>query len=82
MDHALGELESLLVRALDDREQAGRLASEVQTLGIERARIADALDRAEAKIERLEHVNREVSRRLVAAMETIRQVLRPEDSTQ
>ena len=38
-------------------------------------RPASAADRAESRAERLEDVNKEVSRRLVTAMETIRTVL-------
>ncbi len=44
-------------------------------LGTDRSRLAQSLDAAEARSARLEEANREVSRRLVAAMETIREVL-------
>jgi Domain of unknown function (DUF4164) len=47
----------------------------VQRMNVDRARLAQELDSAEAKSERLADVNREVSRRLVSAMETIRSVL-------
>jgi hypothetical protein len=49
--------------------------AEVQRMGADRARLAQEIDKAEARAERLAEVNREVSRRLVAAMETIRAVL-------
>ena len=49
--------------------------AEVQRMGADRARLAEALDGAEARAQRLESTNREVSRRLVDAMETIRSVL-------
>ena len=40
-----------------------------------RSRLAQSLDAADARSARLEEANREVSRRLVAAMESIREVL-------
>ncbi len=49
--------------------------AEVQRMGADRARLADSLDGAKAKSQRLESANREVSRRLVDAMESIRAVL-------
>ncbi len=48
---------------------------EVQRMGADRARLALELDQSEAKAERLQDANAEVSRRLVSAMETIRAVL-------
>jgi hypothetical protein len=47
----------------------------MQRLGTDRSRLAQSLDAAEARSARLEEANREVSRRLVAAMESIREVL-------
>ena len=49
--------------------------AEVQRMGADRARLAQELDKSEARAEKLAEVNREVSRRLVTAMETIRAVL-------
>ena len=51
------------------------LESEVHRLGTDRSRLAQSLDSAEARSARLEDANREVSRRLVTAMESIRDVL-------
>lgn len=48
---------------------------EVQRMTADRGRLAAELDSALAKSQRLEQANREVSRRLVAAMETIRSVI-------
>ncbi len=48
---------------------------EVQRMGTDRARLAQELDKSEARAERLQDANTEVSRRLVSAMETIRAVL-------
>ncbi|GGD94529.1 hypothetical protein GCM10011390_11600 [Aureimonas endophytica] len=48
---------------------------EIQRMTADRGRLAGDLDAALVRAERLEHTNREVSRRLVSAMETIRSVL-------
>ena len=52
-----------------------RSQTEVQRMNADRSRLAQELDNSEARAERLEEANKEVSRRLVAAMETIRAVL-------
>lgn len=75
LDQALRKLEAAVERRLAAGGDVDGLVEEVQTLGADRARLADSLDRARAQTARLEQVNREVSRRLVAAMETIRHVL-------
>ena len=49
--------------------------AEVQRMNADRSRLAQELDISEARAERLEEANKEVSRRLVTAMETIRAVL-------
>ena len=70
---------SSLNNALDmrfDRERAqGEVESEVRRVNADRSRLAQELDQSEFRANRLEEVNREVSRRLVTAMETIRAVL-------
>jgi len=70
---------SALEEAVDvrlDREAALTGAeAEVQRMGADRARLAESLDNAEARAQQLESANREVSRRLVDAMESIRSVL-------
>lgn len=48
---------------------------EAQRMNADRSRLAQELDASEARAERLEDANKEVSRRLVTAMETIRAVL-------
>ncbi|MCF6322118.1 MAG: DUF4164 domain-containing protein [Rhizobiaceae bacterium] len=52
--------------------------AEVQRMAADRVRLAGSLDDAEARCQRLENVNREVSSRLINAMETIRAVLQKE----
>ena len=75
LDKAVSALESA-VEARVEREQGLLQAeAEVQRMGADRARLAESLDSAVAKSQRLENANREVSRRLVDAMESIRSVL-------
>ncbi|TCL69780.1 uncharacterized protein DUF4164 [Rhizobium sp. BK251] len=82
MDVVLNELRqavAALENALDvrferEREQ-GEVDGEVRRIHEDRSRLAQELDQAEFRANRLEEVNREVSRRLVTAMETIRAVL-------
>jgi hypothetical protein len=81
-DNALRRLESaldLLEAAIDRRVEGAReiteLEGEMHRLGSDRSRLAQSLDAAEARSARLEDTNKEVSRRLVAAMESIREVL-------
>ena len=63
-------------RAELEHEQDYREAeAEVQRMNADRSRLAQELDNSEARAERLEEANKEVSRRLVTAMETIRAVL-------
>jgi hypothetical protein len=82
VEDALGRLEAALAHlehALDGRfneeAQVSGLEDEVHRLGTDRSRLAQSLDAAEARSAKLEGVNREVSRRLVTAMESIRSVL-------
>jgi hypothetical protein len=51
------------------------LASQLHSLGADRSKLAAELDEASARARSLETVNREVARRLDAAMATIRSLL-------
>lgn len=65
---------SVLVRM--DREAAlGDAEAEVQRMGADRTRLAESLDKAQERSQQLEHVNKEVSRRLVDSMEAIKNVI-------
>jgi len=75
LDNAVGALESAIDARLDRESGLVDVEAEVQRMGADRARLAESLDGAEAKAQRLESANREVSRRLVDAMESIRSVL-------
>jgi hypothetical protein len=72
---AIEMLESAASTRLDERVDATEVEAEVQRMNADRAKLAQELDNSEARAERLENANREVSRRLVTAMETIRAVL-------
>jgi chromosome segregation ATPase len=72
---AFDRLEEAIDRRLEAAGQMNSLEGELHRLGTDRSRLAQSLDAAEARSARLEDANREVSRRLVAAMESIREVL-------
>lgn len=72
---ALDTLESAVERRFEIDRSAATLEEEISRLGEDRSRIAQDLDQEKARATRLEDTNREVSRRLVAAMESIRAVL-------
>ncbi|MCK0208104.1 DUF4164 domain-containing protein [Starkeya koreensis] len=72
---AVEALEAAIERRLEVERQEAALAQQLHVLGADRSRLADALDGAQARAERLESANDEVARRLGSAMETIRAVL-------
>ncbi len=72
---ALETLEAAAERRFETDRSAASLEDEISRLGEDRSRIAQDLDQEKARAARLEDTNREVSRRLVAAMESIRAVL-------
>lgn len=78
LDHlgrAVEGLEAAAEARLEKERDFAEAEAEVQRMGADRARLAQEIDKSEARAERLAEVNREVSRRLVTAMETIRAVL-------
>jgi chromosome segregation ATPase len=75
LEAAVALLEEALDRRLDRTTALGDLESELHRLGADRSRLAQSLDAAEARSARLADVNAEVSRGLVEAMESIRDVL-------
>ncbi|MCT8999249.1 DUF4164 domain-containing protein [Chelativorans intermedius] len=72
---AVEGLEAAADARLEKERDYAEAEAEVQRMGADRARLAQEIDKCEARAERLAEVNREVSRRLVTAMETIRAVL-------
>ena len=81
----LNEAVDVLGKAVEarlERESAlGDAEAEVQRMGADRARLADALDSAQERSQQLEHVNKEVSRRLVTSMEAIKNVIDRQSQT-
>ncbi|KAB2872798.1 MAG: DUF4164 domain-containing protein [Bauldia sp.] len=75
LESALNLIESAVDRRLESERRVAGVESELHRLGTDRSRLAQSLDAAEAHSAQLEDANREVSRRLVAAMESIRDVL-------
>lgn len=75
LDRALGRLD-VSVRSLNSRMRSlNRIEADAHRLVNERARLAQDFDKASAKAKRLDDTAQDVSRRLVDAMETVRQVL-------
>lgn len=72
---ALELLESAVDRRLENSQSVSGLEGELHRLGTDRSRLAQSLDAAEARAANLETANAEVSRGLVNAMESIRDVL-------
>ncbi|GAB1583250.1 MULTISPECIES: DUF4164 domain-containing protein [Phyllobacteriaceae] len=75
LDRALNALEEAVDLRLEKEGDYAEAEEEVQRMNTDRSRLAQELDTSESRAERLESANREVSRRLVTAMETIRAVL-------
>jgi predicted nuclease with TOPRIM domain len=75
MDQIIKNLESLVDSRSEENQNYAEAEEEVQRLNADRSRLAHELDSSEARCERLSLTNKEVSRRLVSAMETIRAVL-------
>ncbi len=75
LEKALNTLEQAVDLRLDKEGDFAEAEEEVQRMNADRSRLARELDQSEARAERLEAANKEVSRRLVTAMETIRAVL-------
>ncbi len=75
LGRAMDLLESAVAARIEREQDYSEAEAEAQRLNADRARLAQELDNSEARGERLEDANKEVSRRLVTAMETIRAVL-------
>lgn len=72
---AVSSLENAIDGRFDRERDRGEIEGEVRRVNVDRSRLAQELDQSQFRANRLEEVNREVSRRLVTAMETIRAVL-------
>jgi predicted nucleic acid-binding Zn-ribbon protein len=79
LSQALNTLDSAVERRLEmDRERVA-LSDQIHALDNDRARLAADLDGQLAKVRRLETTNRDVARRIDAAMDNVRQVLDSQD---
>jgi hypothetical protein len=72
---AMDALELGASARIEQEQDYSEADAELQRMNADRSRLAQELDNSEARAERLEDANKEVSRRLVTAMETIRAVL-------
>jgi Domain of unknown function (DUF4164) len=72
---ALDSLDAAVERRRESDHGEEQLASQVQTLGLDRTRLAAALDGETARSRRLETANREIAGRLDAAIASIQAVL-------
>ena len=79
LEAALRGLEAAIGQRLSPAVGSADLAQEIEMLSADRARLADSLDQAQARAARLDSVNRDVSRRLGATAEAIRDLLSPTD---
>ncbi|AGF76436.1 DUF4164 domain-containing protein [Bartonella vinsonii] len=75
LEKALRTLEITIINRNAVIDKNNEWEEEIQRMNADRSHLAQALDKAEAQVERLEGVNKEVSRRLIKAMETIRVVI-------
>jgi hypothetical protein len=72
---ALDQLEAAVDRGLEAERGRAILAEQVHALDSDRAKLASDLDAQLGRARRLETANRDVARRLDAAMESIQSVL-------
>ncbi|MTI44976.1 DUF4164 family protein [Roseibium hamelinense] len=75
LKEAVGTLENSVQRRIEADRSVNSMQDDLQRLGEDRSQLAATLDKTEARATRLEEANRDVSRRLVSAMESIRGVL-------
>jgi hypothetical protein len=75
LQKALERLEDAVDARMSRDHVVLSVEEEVQRMTADRSRLASELDTALTRAQRLEAANREVSRRLVTAMESIRDVL-------
>ena len=75
LEAALDALEAAVGKTAGDSHEREKLQTQLQAFGQDRTRLSADLQRLKARSEDLETANREVSRRLDHAAETIRSVL-------
>jgi chromosome segregation ATPase len=75
LNSALDTLEAAVTRRHDEDRQRDALEAQLQAFGSDRSKLAAELDHVRARSVDLESANREVSRRLDRAADSIRTVL-------
>lgn len=75
LNNAVKTLDKAVEMRMEREAALGDAEAEVQRMGADRTRLAESLDVAQERSQQLEHVNKEVSRRLVDAMEAIKNVV-------
>jgi len=73
---ALDALDAAVERRVDADRSEDALAAQVHSLGLDRTKLAAALDGETARSRRLESTNREIAERLDNAIASIQSVLR------
>ncbi|HEY6834283.1 MAG TPA: DUF4164 family protein [Pseudolabrys sp.] len=76
---ALDALDAAVERRTDADRSEDALAAQVQALGLDRTKLASALDGETARSRKLEATNREIAERLDSAMASIQSVLDAHD---
>ena len=79
LTQALARLEDAVERRLEADDAVAGHAIEVQALAEDRARLAQELDDSFVRYAQIQSANKDASRRLDQAMETIRLVLGPKN---
>jgi len=76
---ALDALDAAVERRVDADRSEDALAAQVQSLGLDRTKLAAALDGETARSRKLEGTNREIAERLERAIASIQSVLGTHD---
>jgi len=76
---ALDALEAAVDQRLETDRHAVRLSDQLHAFDHDRAKLACDLDAQTARVRQLENANRDIARRLDAAMDNIRSVLDTQD---
>lgn len=75
LTQALDALDAAVERRLDAASTEAKLSDQLHALGNDRARLTSELDVQIARSKQLENANREIARRLDAAIDNIRSVI-------
>ncbi|WP_026381401.1 DUF4164 family protein [Afifella pfennigii] len=75
LEEALGELELAVEQAETGEQRSQALSAQLHDLEQDRARLAEALDAASERSEKLEQARQEVGRRLERAIDVLQQAL-------